>query len=176
LQEHWLDALSQLNSGGLTLSKEALAALGEVDFTNLLTLSPEQIDRLNRMLREGREACGICTGDKPCDGDSECSACGGAVCQAWGISKGPGPADLTFREFPSLIDSQRREAVTNPDLSRAALGEQLGTTQTSPEVDLEAPAQISAAGEANLSGDGGEAVFHSRLTPAEQKRLQQYFQ
>lgn len=177
LQEHWLDALSELSSGELTLNKEALAALREIDFTNLQTLSRDQIDRLNKMLREGREACGICSGEGECDGDNpDCAACQSGLCEGTGISRGPGPADLTFREFPNLIDSQRRESVSNPDLSRAALGEQLGTTQTEPEVDLDVPPQISAAGEANLSGEGGDAVFHSRLTPAEQKRLQEYFQ
>lgn len=161
LQEHWLEALAQLESGPIALNKDALAQLSEVDFNNLQTLSQDQIDRLNKMLREGREACGTC----PC-----------GICQNGGISRGPGTADLTFREFPNLIDSQRREVVSNPDLSRAALGEQLGASQTAPEVDPALGHEPTAAGEANLSGDGGEAVFHSRLTPAEQRRLREYFQ
>lgn len=178
LQEHWQEALSDLQAGALTLNKETLAQLKEVDFNNLQSLSPEQIDRLKKMLREGKSACDTALGEACKNPGEPCGTCPGGVCQGPGTgtpSRGPGAADLTFREFPNLIDSQRREAVSNQDLSRAALGEQLGTTQTAPEVDPNLERGPVAAGSATLTSQGGEAVFHSRLTPAEQRRLQEYF-
>jgi hypothetical protein len=178
MQEHWLNALNELSSGALQLNKELLAQLAEVDFSSLQSLSQDQIDRLQQMLREMTEACATCLGAGTCDGEGGAFE-GGAACSihgSGGISKGGSGAPLNFQEFPSLADSQRREAVSNPDLSRAALGDKLGTTQSAPEVDPDTFTGPVSAGGAVQEGDGGEAVWHSRLTPAEQRRLQQYFQ
>ncbi len=182
LQEHWREALSAMDASDLKLNKELLSQLRAVDFSNLQTLSQETIDRLARMLREGQLACEHSMGGECKNPGDPCGICPGGVCQGQGnvpgrggVGRGPGAAPLSFHEFPSLVDSQRREAVSNDDLSRAALGEQIGATETAPEVDPAMPTGPLAAGTAVLASEGGEAVFHSRLTPAEQQRLQKYF-
>lgn len=177
LEEHWLDALNELGSGPLPLGEDLLSQLAEVDFGNLESLSQKQIDRLQEMLRELSDACNTCLGGGECKG-GQCEGSDGA-CPfhgSGGISRGGSAAPLSFQDFPSLADAQRREAVSNQDLSRAALGDQLGTTQTAPEIDTDSFTGPVAAGRAVEEGDGGEAVWRSRLTPAEQRRLQEYFQ
>lgn len=180
LQEHWLDAMSQLGTLPLTLDKDLLAQLSAVDFANLQNMSQEQMDRLSKMLREKTNAASTCVGGE-CDGEGEgeCNGSGGSCPihgNGWSVARGPGAAELSFNEAPSLADAQRREAVSNPDLRNAALGEQLGTTQSAPEVDAQAFTGPVTAGNAVTEGDGGEAVWRSRLTPAEEQKLKTYFQ
>ena len=181
LDKLWQEALSDLQAGDLKLNSEMLAQLQQIDFSNLQGISQEQLDRLTKMLSESMQTCEMALNGEPCNNPGEaCAICAGGVCLGGSIASGrPGPdgnsADLTFKESPPLIDSDRREAVSNDDLSHAALGEEIGTSQTVPEVDPNLPLGPIAAGAANTTSEGGEAVFHSRLTPAEEARLQQYF-
>lgn len=177
LRDHWLEAVSDLGSGPLPLSREMLDQLAEVDFENLPALAEGEIESIQKMLREGAEACRISgDGGEECEGEGDgCATCTGTAPGTGGINRGPGEAPLTFQEFPSLLDLQKKEAVSNPDLSRAALGENLGTTQSAPKIERESFSGPTAAGAVTGEADGGEAVWRSQFTPAEQQRLRNYF-
>lgn len=181
LEKHWREALSELQKGDLKLSPEMLAQLQQLDLSNLQGISQQQLDRLAKMMKESMQTCERALNGEPCENPgTACAICPDGLCLGGTSASGrPGPdgvsANLTFKEFPALIDSGRREAVSNSDLRRAALGEQIGTSQSAPEVDPDLPHGPAAAGSANTISEGGEAVFHSRLTPAEETLLQGYF-
>jgi hypothetical protein len=67
------------------------------------------------------------------------------------------------------------EALRNPSLERAALGETLAIRQTEHEVDESLYGGTQAAGAVDATGTGGEAIWETPLTPEEQAVVQRFF-
>lgn len=92
-----------------------------------------------------------------------------------GVSRGPGTAPLSFSDTASEVASGKTETVSNTDLSRAALGDLLGTKTGEHELDPAAAQGVTSAGAPASAGAGGEAVWVNRLTPAERAALSRFF-
>jgi hypothetical protein len=92
-----------------------------------------------------------------------------------GVERGPGEAPLSFSDTASNTGPGKAETVSNEDLSRAALGDLLGTRTGEHEFDPSAVQGVTAAGAPAAAGSGGEAVWVNRLTPAERAALSSFF-
>ncbi len=90
------------------------------------------------------------------------------------MSRGPGTAPLTLEEQESQLGTNNREAVTNPDLSRATPADLIGLGQDKHEVD-KTPTGPRAAGAINNEGQGGEQVWKESLLPSEKEALKKFF-
>ena len=168
LREELSSALDGFESGLLRLDPELLAQLRELDLDALPALSEADLQALRECLAAGLGACGVCLSGG--EGDALLAGTGG-------ISKGPGPAPLTFRAEGSDATVSRFEAASNDDLSQAALGDHLGVGITDMPDDETAPyTGPTAAGTIAGPASGGEAVDRQNFTPDEQAVLERYFQ
>lgn len=91
-----------------------------------------------------------------------------------GISRGPGTAPLTLSEEENRFDTDKREGVSNTDLSKAQLGATLGIQDGKHEVDKKISGP-QAAGAVQSTGQGGEQVWKESLTPEEKAVLKRVF-
>jgi hypothetical protein len=172
MQEALKKALRGLELGSLSLDKELLAQLQDLDLSKLKQLTPEQAAALQRRLKEGAKACKACL--KPGAGDKEADALLLAAAQG-GISRGPGTVPLTASDTPTELHTEKTEAVENDDLSRALPGDVLGLGQGQHEIDRAGFAGPTAAGGIRSSGEGGEAVWRNDVTPRERQILERFF-
>ena len=99
----------------------------------------------------------------------------GAEAGRGGINRGPGEAPLTFSDKASDAPPGRIEAVASEDMSRASLGDLLGTQTGEHEIDPASAQGLTAAGAPAAAGAGGEAVWVNRLTPSERAALTSFF-
>jgi hypothetical protein len=80
-----------------------------------------------------------------------------------------------FTEAASDAGAGRTETASSDDLSRAALGELLGTERGEHELDPTKNAAPSAAGAVAAPAQGGDVVWVDRLTPKERAALKEFF-
>jgi hypothetical protein len=92
-----------------------------------------------------------------------------------GITRGPGTAPLTLSDEENRFDTNKNEAISNADLSRAQLGSTLGLQDGKHEVDKTSAAPV-AAGTVGNAGQGGAQVWRESLTPDEKAVLKRVFQ
>lgn len=91
-----------------------------------------------------------------------------------GIDRGPGTAPLTLSDEGNRFDTNKNEAASNPDLSRAQLGALLGVKNGKHEVDKTTVAPTKTGAVKN-SGKGGSQVWRESLTPEEKAVLKKAF-
>ena len=193
------EALRGMQDGPLGAREELIKKLAAAaNAAGRKSLSPEQAAQLRQQLaKAGRAATGVlgargagapvaqadpnrpvrsgkCNGTcqaskdgKPCDGS--CEHGGG------GVQRGPGHAPLMFTEAASDAGAGRTETASSDDLSRAALGELLGTERGEHELDPAKNAGPSAAGAVAAPAQGGDVVWVDRLTPKERAALKEFF-
>jgi len=126
------------------------------------------------LARTLRENAGFCRATlRECrPGDADCWQVA-ARSGKGGVTRGPGPAPLTLDAQPTTAQPKRTEGVSNQDLSRAALGDVVGTSLGTHGATERAHG-LSAGGAA-ATGSGGQAVGNSQLTPEERRILARYF-
>lgn len=175
-------ALEALETAPLQPGGELAGALGQIDPQHIRQLDPEQMKRLaqqlqkasgeiNRLCRGGQ--AGIADPDDPSfnqgmgplplvEGDG-------------GIDRGRGDAPLAFSDKGVEPMGEADGRLESPDLSRAALGEQVGIQRGGHETD---PSRTHAAGRTDAAGNasrGGDAAWTDNVTPREREALRKVF-
>ncbi|MEM6916347.1 MAG: hypothetical protein AAF491_07235 [Verrucomicrobiota bacterium] len=174
------EALESLGSNGVSLNEELARQLEGLDPSQLGEatlggLSAEQLEQLRQQLGEGAETLGALEGLGPMSGGEEFGFGEGTglIPGKGGVQRGPGDAPLFFGEEDDL-GTNRIEAVSNEDLSRARVGDLLGLGETEYGDDLPSVG-IQEGGAVRSSGSGGDAVWKDTLSPEEQAVLKRYF-
>lgn len=167
-------ALKGLESGTLPLNPDLLKQLKNLDPSKMRKLSAEECKKLSQCLREGISTCS----GKYCEnGKSGMMLLLALTGNATGIpARGPGAAPMSFNEGETNLGTKDTEAVSNSDLSHAAIGDMMGLQAGRHEVDKNAYSGPQAGGTMANSGSGGEAVWEQTATPEEQEALRKFFQ
>ncbi|MEQ1748448.1 MAG: hypothetical protein ABL974_03435 [Prosthecobacter sp.] len=180
------EALEGMKSGMLELDPKLLKELSQIDPKNLKSLSKEQLDQLRESLKNKSGTCeGM--GGKGFLGDGEgrddelAEGLGGQAREEdekpgkGGITRGPGTAPLTLSKDENDFGTNKNEAVSNQDMSRAQLGTTLGLQDGKHDVDKTYTGP-TAAGDTSNKGQGGQQVWRESLTPEEKAVLKRVFQ
>jgi hypothetical protein len=166
-------ALRAAEGGTLALRPELLQAC-EACAGDPKSLTAAQAAQLRAGLaKAGKQIRGV--GGAALAGVAIAGAEPGAEAGQGGINRGPGEAPLTFSDKASDAPPGRIEAVASEDMSRASLGDLLGTQAGEHEIDPASAQGLTAAGAPAAAGAGGEAVWVNRLTPAERAALTSFF-
>lgn len=174
-------ALRGLREGSLTARADLLKAC-EAGAANPLALSAAQAAQLRQGLAQagkqvrgvrGAEGAGTQIGGAA--GLTGLALIAGQVPGQGGVGRGPGEAPLSFSDTASDTGPGKAETVANHDLSRAALGDLLGTQTGEHELDPTRAQGVTAAGSPGATAAGGDAVWVNRLTPAERAALSTFF-
>lgn len=183
-------ALADMKSSSLELDPKLLETITAIDPKNLKGLSKEQMKQLGESMKKKSGTCnGMCKnpgflgdgegeddalaeqlkkqGRGMGDGDGEGPGNGG-------VSRGPGTAPLTLSDEENDFGTDKKEAVSNTDLSRAQVGDMLALQNGKHEVDKTARGP-QAAGAVQNAGQGGEQVWRESLTPDEKAVLKRVF-
>lgn len=191
LLKEFNEAVEGLKGNNLKMDPQLLKELAEMDPKNLKSMSKEDLDQLRKSLKEKGDAMkgmgdspGFLgdgegdddklaemlgqMGDQEGEGDGDDPGNGGA-------SRGPGTAPLSLSSRENRFDTNKREALSNTDMSHAQLGTTLGLKDGKHEVD-KTYAGPGAAGAAGNTGQGGEQVWRESLTPEEKAVLKRVFQ
>lgn len=174
LNEAMQKALQGMEMGKLPLDEKMMAQLKNLDVSKIRQLSAEEFKRLSEKLKQGIGTCsgGFCKGDKA--GEALLALL--AVPGNGGVDRGPGAAPLTMSEYETQLGTKTTEAVSNDDLSNAAMGDLMGLGSGKHEVDKNAPSAPQSGGSLSSTGSGGEAVWEQSATPSEQEALRRFFQ
>ncbi|WP_395738419.1 hypothetical protein [Prosthecobacter sp.] len=190
-KEHLLkdfdQALADMKSSSLEIDPSLLDAIKGIDPKNLKTLSAEQMKQLSESMKNKAGACnGMCKnpgflGDGEGEDDELASLLGklqkegmGENPGKGGITRGPGTAPLTLSDEENDFGTNKNEAVSNTDMSRAQVGNMLALQDGKHEVDKTAKGP-QAAGSIQNAGQGGEQVWRESLTPDEKAVLKRVF-
>jgi hypothetical protein len=166
-------ALSGLRDGALPANKDLLANLpmGE---GQLAALTPEQRAQLARQLAN---AAGAARGVAGAAGVGVKIAKPGS--DGEGAGGGPGgdgdSAPLMLAKDASDAGDGTAQGLTLGSLKHFSLGDKLGTTMTTHDVDPNTAAGPTSAGAVAAPAQGGDAVWVDRLTPAERAALKKFF-
>ncbi|MDI1310632.1 hypothetical protein [Prosthecobacter sp.] len=181
-------ALADMKSSALELDPELLKSIAALDPKNLKGLTQEQMKQLSESMKKKAGSCnGMCKNpgflgdgegedDELADllkkngqgqGDGEGPGNGG-------ITRGPGTAPLTLSDEENNFGTNKNEAVSNTDLSRAQVGDMLALQNGRHGVDKSAKGP-QAAGVVQDAGQGGEQVWRESLTPEEKAVLKRVF-
>ena len=180
-------ALADMKSSALELDPKLLKSIAGIDPKNLKSLSKEQMKQLGESMKKKAGACnGMCKnpgflGDGEGEDDELAAAMGQLKKQGQGegpgkgaITRGPGTAPLTLSDEENDFGTNKNEAVSNTDLSRAQVGDMLALQNGKHDVDKTAKGP-QAAGTVQNAGQGGELVWRVSLTPEEKAVLKRVF-
>ncbi|WP_395747242.1 hypothetical protein [Prosthecobacter sp.] len=185
-------ALADMKSSALELDPSLLKALEGIEPKNLQGLSKEQMKQLRESMKKKAGACnGMCKnpgflGDGEGEDDELAEALGLLKKQGQGlgldgegpgnggVTRGPGTAPLTLSDEENDFGTNKNEAVSNTDMSRAQVGNMLALQNGRHEVDKTARGP-QAAGTIQNAGQGGEQVWRESLTPEEKAVLKRVF-
>lgn len=167
-------ALQGMEMGKLPLDEKMLAQLKNLDVSKMRQLSAEECKKLGDKLKACIGTCsnGFCKGDKA--GEAMLALL--AVPGNGGVSRGPGAAPLSLKEYETQLGTKNTETVSNDDLSNAAIGDLMGLGSGQHEVDKNNWTGPQAGGTISSAGSGGEAVWEQSATPREQEALRRFFQ
>ena len=170
-------ALSGMRDGALPANKDLLSNL-PASAADLGDLTPEQREQLAQQLAQAAQnlngiagAQGAGAGVAQPDPDAQ----PGEGMGSGGEGGGGGHAPLMLAADPSDAGDGKAEALQGSDLKRFALGDKLGTTSTSHDVDPDKTVVPMSAGGVAAPASGGEAVWVNRLTPTERAALKDFF-
>lgn len=178
------EALEAVAGSGLEMDEALRKQLGAIDPAKwgqetLAGLTAEQLRALQKQLREGSGTLGAMEGLPSLEGMEGEGLPGqglatGETPGKGGISRGRADAPLFFGKKADELGTENLERVTNDDLSKASLGEVLGTGETEREID-ESDAGPVAGGTIGSVGRGGEVTSRESLLPDEKAVLKRYF-
>ena len=165
-QAQWKELLQQLGLEAMPLNDELLRALQQLDLSQLRQLSVDELQALEERLMEQSNALKQCMAEAGMAYTSPGSG---------GVNRGPGTMPLTLADDESRTDEAVPQAISNPNLERAALGQMIGLAEGRHDVDTDAYAGAVEAGLTASPGGEGEVVWRQSLLPGEQKVLKNYF-
>lgn len=168
-------ALSGLRDGALPANKELLANLPAGE-GQLGALTPEQRAQLAQQLAN---AAGAARGIAGAAGAGAKVAKPDPNGEGQGAGGGPGgggdTAPLMLAKDASDAGDGNAEGLTLGSLKNFSLGDKLGTSMTTHDVDPSKAAGPTSAGAVAAPAQGGDAVWVDRLTPAERAALKKFF-
>ncbi len=165
-------ALAGLRDGSLPANKDLLANLPTTE-AELAALTPEQRADLARALASAAGAArGVSgaagAGAQVAQGDPDGAGAGG--------DGGDGDsAPLMLAKDASDAGDGTTQGLTLGSLKHFSLGDKLGTTMSTHDVDPKKAAGSTSAGAVAAPAQGGDAVWVERLTPAERAALKKFF-
>jgi hypothetical protein len=186
LQDELRKAGENLASGTLPLNKEMTGELSGAEMAQDKTLSAAQLQALHARLKRGELAAQ--TAPKSGGGLSD-EMQQAMTAAAMGQGAGhrmtmPGSGGLGGGTETAPLDLQSRDKTTgqgamhpvsNEDLSRASLGETLKVTASEHNVNPADYHGPQTAGQAQVNGLSGEAVWRSTYDPQEADTLERFF-
>jgi hypothetical protein len=177
-------ALADMKSSALELDPEMLKSIAGLDPKDLKGLSESQMKQLRESMKKKAGACnGMCKNPGFLgDGEGEDDELAEMLKKQGqgerpgngGITRGPGTAPLTLSDEENDFGTNKNEAVSNTDMSRAQVGDMLALQNGKHEVDKTAKGP-QAAGTVQNAGQGGEQVWRESLTPDEKAVLKRVF-
>ncbi len=178
-------ALADMKANALELDPKLMKALAGIDPKDLKGLSKEQMDQLRESMKSKAGECqGMCEnsgflGDGKGEDDALAELYGMLKEQGegpgnGGVTRGPGTAPLTLSKEENDFGTNKAEAVSNTDLSRARIGDMMALQNGKHEVD-DTSTGPQAAGAVQNAGEGGQQVWRESLTPEEKAVLKRVF-
>lgn len=194
LLKEFSGSVEGLKGNNLEIDRELLKELSQMDLNSLSSMSREQLDQLRESLKDKADALQELAqgsgflGDGQGEDDELAEMLGqqgkgnssdegvnnGDGPGSGGVDRGPGTAPLSLSPDENRFDTNKREALSNKDMSRAMPGTTLTLQDGKHEVDKNY-AGPTAAGKVQNTGQGGEQVWHDALTPEERAVLKRVF-
>jgi hypothetical protein len=176
--ERWkeqLDAALGALSGNVPALQRVLGQqLRELDASKLRSLTPEQLQQLQKLLAEARNAAkDLLPGFEPGDGEGED---GEDDVGNGSLNRGPGHAPMKYAKTPTDLATTKTEGVESEDFTRASLGDLGAVSEGQHQLDKERKYRAASGGAAQ-AGAGPDAVWiQQALRPEERKRLREFYQ
>jgi hypothetical protein len=184
LMEEFDQALQGLQNGAMKPNPALLEQMKQLDLKDMANLTPEQIEQLRENLKKNSDAMkngkgkgegedwsdellagdGEGEGDKPGDGPGQ-----------GGVDRGPGHDPGVLGAEKDRVETGKLTGLESKDLSRATPGDLLELQDGEHDVDR-SPSSISAGGNTDATGKGGDRVWRDALDPAEQRTLKRFFE
>ena len=183
MMEEYDQALQGLQNGAMKPNPKLLEQLKALDPQEMAKLSSEQLKQLKEKLKKNQEAMkqgGAGEGedwsdellaDQGEDGVGE----DGVGNDKGGVQRGPGHAPRVLGKEKDAMELGQLTGLESKDLSASSLGDLLELQNGEHGLDRSASA-ISAGGETDATGKGGDRVWRDSLDPAEQKTLKRFFE
>ncbi len=181
MMEEYDQALQALQRGAMKPNPKLLEQMQELDPKNLAKLSPEQIKQLKENLKKNQQAMKESGGGEAEDWSEELLADQndeGKNGQGKGqgdIERGPGHSPGVLGKEKGALELGDLTGLQAKDLSKSTPGDLLELQTGEHDVDRSASA-ISAGGQTDSTGKGGDRVWRDSLDPAEQNALKRFFE
>ncbi len=175
LDEAWQQQLQKLQMSQPALDPKMLKQLQSMSFSQMNSLSPQQMKELQKRLQQSAGQCSGASGLSELD--LQAVKIKTQQMAAGDIQRGPGPAPLVMLDEGTDLATGAYEGVSNKDLRNAVMGETVGISSR-PGNDEQADtfeAGVSVENAAEL-GAGGDVVWRESYTPRERAILEDYFQ
>jgi len=181
-------AADALGKSPLALNKGLMEQLSKAA-SQLKQFNPEQLQQLQEALQKAGGTCEGCSGSGQSDAQNELEKLLAGDGQGQGqrpgdgekdgpgrggVQRGPGVAPLPLSADPANPGPGRPDALESKDLSRAGVGDNIGTENVEHELDKSSAGPV--AGGAAAGGAGGNAVGTESLLPSDRAVLKKYFE
>jgi hypothetical protein len=182
VMEEFDQALQGLQNGAMKPNPALLEQMKKLNLKDMANLSPEQIEQLRENLKKHSEAMQkgqgegedwsdeLLAGDENGEGEGEGEGPDGQG----GIDRGPGHSPGVLGKEKEGVDIGELTGLEAKDLSRSTPGDLLELQDGEHEVDKSA-SSITAGGNTDATGKGGDRVWRDSLDPAEQRALKRFF-
>lgn len=186
LSEVYRESMANLKSGALPLSAEMLEKMQQMDFSQIASLDPSALEALQARSQMMAQAAQGMLDMSPEEAErlqnyydsltqGMCEGGRGEQMVPGGIQRGRGDADMSYSDYRSPDEVGLTEGVSNSDLSRAAIADTIKTSLSQQKEGENGFSGPTVGGGFESVGQGGDAVWIDRLTPAERNVLQDYF-
>lgn len=196
LMDEFDQALQGLQNGAMKPNPSLLEQMRQLDLKDMANLTPEQIEQLRENLKKHGEAMKngqgegqgedwsdeLLAGDGEGNGDGNGEGAGegdengnGNGNGNGGVDRGPGHANGVLGAEKEGLETGKLTGIEAKDLSQATPGDLLELQDGEHDVD-KSPSAISAGGNTDATGKGGDRVWRDALDPAEQQTLKRFFE
>jgi hypothetical protein len=187
LMEQFDQALQGLQNGAMQPNPQLLEQMRGMDLKNLGNIPPEQLEQLRENLRQNAQGLrGAGDGaadwdeellaDEDGDGDGQGQGDGdGEGAGSGGVDRGPGHAPGVLGKERDRLATGEKTGLEARDLSHASPGDLLELQDGEHQVDRSA-SSITAGGNTEATGLGGDRVWRESLDPDEQRVLKRFFE
>ena len=176
LMEEFDQALQGLQNGAMKPNPALLEQMKQLDLKDMAKLTPGQIERLRENFKKHSEAMknGKSEGEGE-DWSDELLAGDGEGPGNGGVDRGPGHSPGVLGAEKDRVETGKATGIEAKDLSQATPGDLLKLQDGEHDVDRSASG-ISAGGNSEATGKGGDRVWRDALDPAEQRTLKRFFE
>jgi hypothetical protein len=182
--EEFDQALQGLQNGAMKPNPELLEQMKGMDLKNLADLPPEQLQQLRENLQKHAKGLGEGEGEGEGEdwndellageGDGQEDHPGNGPGKG-GVDRGPGHAPGVLGAEKDRVETGEMAALEAKDLSRATPGDLLELQDGEHQIDRTATG-LSAGGDTEATGKGGDRVWRESLDPDEQRVLKRFFE